>query len=339
MNVHERAVVVDTHAHGIGFIPQPARSAYRFVNRTTMPPDEAFTVLARAGVDAVVAKAVGDPVVTRWYRGHPWNVVDRQLEDITLQIQRAGGRLVRTAAEIRAAHRGPPVALLGVEGADAIGHDVDGLDRWHDRGVRVVTIVHLADNQIGTTCMPWQQYVGPLPVRRRVEQGLSPFGARVVDRMNALGMVIDLAHADIRTVFDVVSRTTGPVAATHSGARARQDFPRFLSDEELRAIAGTGGVVGLWPYNHRGRGVRDVSDLVAHARHVADLVGPEHLCLGTDMNGVPGLMAGYRGETDLPLVTDALLAGGFTEPEVEGVLGANFLRVLEAVEASSRTRP
>ena len=84
----------------------------------------------------------------------------------------------------------------------------------------------------------------------------------------------------------------------------------------MRAIAGTGGVVGLWPYNHRGRGVRDMADLVGHARHVADLVGAEHLCVGTDMNGVPGLMDGYRGETDLPLVTDALLAGGFTD-EVE----------------------
>ena len=221
--------------------------------------------------------AVGDPVVTRWYRGHPWNAVDRQLEDITLQIQRAGGRLVRTAADIRAAHGGPPVALLGVEGADAIGHDVDGLDRWRDRAVRVVTIVHLADNQIGTTSLPWQRYVGPLPVRRRVDEGLSPFGGRVVDRMNALGMVIDLAHADARTLLDVVDRTTAPVVATHSGARARQDFPRFLTDAEVRAIAGTGGAVGLWPYHYRGKGARDIADLVAHARHVAGLVGPQHV--------------------------------------------------------------
>jgi membrane dipeptidase len=150
--------------------------------------------------------------------------------------------------------------------------------------------------------------------------------------MNELGMVIDVAHADRPTVLDVVDRTTAPVVATHSGARAKQDFARFLSDDELRAIAATGGVVGLWPYNHRGKGVRDVDDLVAHARHVADLVGAQHLCVGTDMNGVPGLMAGYHGETDLPVVTDALVASGFTDPEVEGILGRNFLRVLEACE-------
>ena len=185
--------------------------------------------------------------------------------------------------------------------------------------------------------MPWQRYVAPraIPVRRKVEEGLSPFGGRVVDRMNERGMVIDLAHADERTVLDVVERSTAPVVATHSGARALQDFPRFVSDDAVRAIAGTGGAIGLWPYNHRGKGVRDMADLVAHARYVADLVGPEHLCIGTDMNGVPGLMAGYRGESDLPAVTDALLASGFLEDDVEEILGLNFLRVLEACEHTS----
>ena len=329
-SLHERALVIDTHTHAVGFVPQPFRSAYRFMNRTTMPPDAPFSVLGQAGVDAVVVKAVGDPAVTRWYRGGAWTAVERQLDAATDQI---GGRLARTAADVRAAQGGAPVAVLGVEGADALGQDVDRVERWAARGVRVVTIVHLADNQIGSTCMPWQQYVsGAIPLRRKVEEGLSPFGGRVVDRMNQVGIVIDLAHADSRTLFAVIDRTTAPVVATHSGARARQDFARFLSDDEVRAIASTGGTIGLWPYNHRGRGVRDTADLVGHARHVVDLVGPEHLCIGTDMNGVPGLMDGYTGETDLPLVTDALLAAGFTEPDVEGILGRNFLRVLEACE-------
>jgi membrane dipeptidase len=332
--LHERALVIDTHTHAVGFVPQPFRSAYRFMNRTTMPPDEPFSVLRRAGVDVIVAKAVGDGVVTRFHRGDAWTAVQRQLDAAVDQIQAAGGRTVHTAAEVRAAQNAGPAVILGVEGADAVGDRVDRVDEWAARGVRVVTIVHLGDNQIGRTCMPWQRYVTParLPVGRRVEEGLSPFGARIVERMNAVGIVIDLAHADPRTVFDVVERTTAPVVATHSGARARQDFARFLTDAEVRAIASTGGAVGLWPYNHRGRGVRDTADLIGHARHVADLVGAQHLCVGTDMNGVPGLMEGYRGETDLPLVTEALLADGFTEPDVEGILGLNFLRVLEACE-------
>ena len=105
------------------------------------------------------------------------------------------------------------------------------------------------------------------------------------------------------------------------------------SSPEVRAIAATGGLIGLWPFHYRGRGVRDIDDWARHAGYLAGLVGPEHLCIGTDMNGVPGLMSGYRGEADLPLVTEALLAGGFLQDDVEEILGLNFLRVLSAVES------
>jgi membrane dipeptidase len=90
-------------------------------------------------------------------------------------------------------------------------------------------------------------------------------------------------------------------------------------------------VVGLWPYNHRGKGVPDLAELVRHAVHVADLVGAGHLCIGTDMNGVPGVMDGYRDERDLPRVTAGLLDAGFSPDEVRGVLGGNIRRVLAAV--------
>jgi membrane dipeptidase len=317
------------HTHAVGFVPQPARSLYRLVNRTTMPPDEGFDVLRAAGVDAVVAKAVGDPVVTRWYRGGAWAAVDKQLTAVSAQMAAAGGQVVRTPDELRVARAaGRPAVILGVEGGDALGADVDHVDAWHERGVRVVVLVHLGDNQLGTTCMPWQDYVGPLPTRRRGALGLSPLGRRVVRRMQQLGIVVDVAHADRETVFDVVAESTKPIIASHTGARARGDFARFLSDDEIVAIAGTGGVVGLWPYRHRGRGVDDMADLMRHARYVADLVGPSHLCIGTDMNGVPGLMAGYRGEVDLPRITDALLRE-FDEAEVRGILGLNFLRAWE----------
>ena len=85
--------------------------------------------------------------------------------------------------------------------------------------------------------------------------------------------------------------------------------------------------------------MRSISDLVAHARHIAETVGPEHLALGTDMNGVPGVMAGFGGETDLPKLTAALLDGGFDDREVKGILGDNALRVLGRVEAEARRDP
>ena len=255
---------------------------------------------------------------------------------------RLWGALVVTsaAALAEARHARRPAVLLGVEGADALGSDataVDRVDAWADRGVHVVGLVHPADNALGTTSLPWQRYAGPFPVRRRARPGLTALGVRVLRRMNAHGLLVDVAHADRATLLGVVDAASAPVVASHSGARAVQDFPRYLADDELAAVAGTGGLVGLWPFHHRRTGVRDVADLVAHARHVANVVGPEHLAVGTDINGVPGVMAGFAAG-DLTGLVRGLLGAGFDDLEVRGVLGENALRVLAQVEQAA-TRP
>jgi microsomal dipeptidase-like Zn-dependent dipeptidase len=338
--LHRRSFVLDLHTHGPGFVPQPFRTVWRGVT-IRAPAEAGFDVLRRAGVDAVVAKAVGDPIVTRWYVGRrPWDAVEAQLALIERQAIDAGARVAQSVGDlVDARAQGVPAVVLGVEGADAVGRDVDRIDAWHERGVRVVVLVHLGDNALGTTCLPWQRYAGPLPVRRRASPGLSPTGVGVVERLNELGVLVDVAHADRATLLGVVDVATAPVVSSHTGARTLQDFARYLADDELRAIASTGGVVGLWPYRTRRFGVRSISDLVAHARHIAGIVGPEHLAVGTDMNGVPGVMAGFDGETDLPKLTAGLLGGGFGAGEVEGILGANALRVLEGVEAAARRAP
>jgi microsomal dipeptidase-like Zn-dependent dipeptidase len=335
--LHRRSFVLDLHTHGPGFVPQPFRTVWRGVT-IRAPAEVGFDVLRRAGVDAVVAKAVGDPIVTRWHVGRrPWDAVEAQLALIERQAADAGALVAQSVEDLVAARsQGVPAVVLGVEGADAVGRDVDRIDAWHERGVRVIVLVHLGDNALGTTCLPWQRYAGPLPVRRHASPGLNPIGARVVERMNQLGVLVDVAHADRATLLGVIDVVTAPVVSSHTGARTLQDFARYLADDELRAIASTGGVVGLWPYRTRRFGVRSISDLVAHARHIAEIVGPQHLAVGTDMNGVPGVMAGFDGETDLPKLTAGLLRGGFGDAEVEGILGANALRVLEGVEAAAR---
>ena len=335
--LHRQSFVLDLHVHGPGFVPQPFRTVWRGVT-IRAPAETGFDVLRGAGVDAAIAKAVGDPIVTRWYVGRSaWEAVEAQLVLIERQAGDAGALIARSVEDLRQARpQGVPAVMLGVEGADAAGRDVDRIDAWHERGVRVIVLVHLRDNALGTTCLPWQQYAGPFPVRRHASPGLSPIGARVVERMNQLGVVVDVAHADRATLLGVVDVATAPVVSSHTGARALQDFARYLADDELRAIASTGGVIGLWPYRARRSGVRSISDLVAHARHIAETVGAEHLAVGTDMNGVPRVMAGFGDETDLPKLTAALLDGGFDDREVEGILGANALRVLGRVEAEAR---
>jgi microsomal dipeptidase-like Zn-dependent dipeptidase len=337
--LHRESYLIDLHTHGPGFVPRPFRPVWRAAT-VAAPAEVRLEALGPAGVDAVVSKAVGDPVVTRCYLGcSPWQAVEAQLARIERQAAAAAAVVVGTVADLLHARDGRTSAvLLGVEGADALGHDVDLVDAWYERGVRVIGPVHLGDNSLGTTCLPWQRYAGPLPVRRTQAPGLTAFGARAVERMNALGVLVDVAHCDRATLLDVVDLATAPVMSSHTGARALQDFPRYLTDDELRAIAATGGLVGLWPYRSRRAGVRDIPELAAHARHIADTIGPEHLGLGTDMNGVPGVMAGFGGETDLVKVTSALLDAGFDHPEVQGILGGNALRVLRQVEEARRTR-
>ncbi len=333
---HRSAWVVDAHTHGLEMLPALPRAAYRALNRTTMPPDESLDVFARAGVDGAIVKAVGDAPVTRWYRGEPFDAVLRQLRALRAQVQDAGGRVVATQAELEASRNdGVLGAVLGVEGGDAIGTDVDRLDTMHAEGVRVLGPIHLGHNQLGTTSMTWLQYVGPFGRRRLPDAGLTALGRAAVTRLDALGVVVDLAHADKATTLDAVALARRPMISSHAGAASADDrgFARFLDDDELRAIASTGGVIGLWPYNHRGRGVPSVAALVAHAKYIADLVGPQHLCIGTDMNGVPGLMDGYGGEADLPVITDGLLRGGFGDDDVRGILGENIGRVLAAALA------
>src|SRR6478609_8418006 len=231
--LHGDSFVLDLHIHGPGFVPQPFGTAWRALTAGA-PAELGFDALRVGGVDAAVAMAVGDPIVTRWYLGRgPWDAVEAQLVRLERQAAGAGAVVVRTVeGMLQARMRDRPAVLLGVEGGDALGHDVDRIDLWHQRGVRTIGLVHLGDNTLGTTCLSWQQHVRVLPVRRTTHQGLSAFGARAVERMNQLGVLVDVAHCDRKTLLGVVDAASAPVVSSHSGARALQDFPRYLTDDE-----------------------------------------------------------------------------------------------------------
>ena len=330
-----RPLVVDTHTHSGTFLPGVPGRVYKALPRKSRPADITFAEAHAAGVDVLVAKAVGDPIVTRWHFRPPWQAVQNQLDAIRKEAADAGARLVTTADEIRQAFAdGVLAVVLGLEGADAVGTDLDKLATLADDGVRVIVPVHLGHNRVGTTCLPWQRYVGPLPVRRQ-PPGLTDFGKELVAAMNEHGIVIDGSHADEPTLLGMIERSAAPVICSHAGAQAVSSFARYLSDDAIRAVAASGGVIGLWPYYSLGKGTPSLADVAAHARHVADLVGPRHVCIGTDMNGVPGVADGYRDERDIPILAECLRQAGFDDDELAGILGENFLRVLKAVTALS----
>lgn len=333
-----RALVVDTHVHG-QLMARPLWRAYRAVNGPSMPADVPFSALPACGVDAVIASAVGDRLVTMWNRGSPMAAVARQLERIRAEAGAMHARVVVDAAGVRRARAdGRTAVLLGVEGADMVGDDLDRLDTLRRWGVRHLGLVHFADNAIGTICTSVTGIATGRPRRPGGRSGLTAFGGDVVERCASLGIVIDVAHADDTTIDQVCARSPVPVVSTHTGARHVRDFARYLADAQVEAIAATGGYVGLWPFRYRRHGCPDVDEWIAHARHLVDLVGAEHVAVGTDMNGVPATMEGYRDERDFPVLTDALLRAGLDGADLDAVLGGNALRVLEETEAAAVPR-
>jgi microsomal dipeptidase-like Zn-dependent dipeptidase len=327
------APVIDLHVHGLGFLPRPVAAAHRRVIGRDMPPDLGFDVLGPAGIDAVVAKAVGDGIVTRFHLGRSaWDVVVRHLRDLRRQAEDAGAMVALSGTEVDDAHRAGRLAVvLGCEGADIVDGRLDRVDELHAIGVRVLGLVHYVHNCIGTVGMPWQEWVPvPLP-KREPQRGLTPFGRQVIGRMEELRILVDLAHADEATTLAACDAATAPVVSSHTGCRCQEDWVRYHSDAELRAIAATGGLVGLWPFRFGSHGVVDAEDLARHAAHLGELIGPEHLCIGTDMNGVPGYMEGYSDVRDMPGLSAVLEQAGFDAAEVAGIMGGNALRVLRAV--------
>jgi len=275
--------------------------------------------------------------------------------------------LATTADEVRAAAaRGHIAALMGVEGGHAIENSLEKLDSLYRLGVRYLTLTWNNGNDWAGSSLD--------PARHG---GLSSFGRQVVGRMNQLGMLVDVSHVSDATFRDVLAISTRPVIASHSSCRALAHYPRNLSDEQLRAIARIGGVVGINFYpvflddhfrhqyeemrrrlkpqtdsiraHHHGRpgesafevdkfigqhaeslDVPTIDRLLDHIDHAVQVMGVDHVGLGSDFDGISVLPRPMKDATSLPELVRGLVARGYSDSDVRKILGENFLRVLTA---------
>jgi membrane dipeptidase len=275
--------------------------------------------------------------------------------------------LATTGEEVRAAAaRGHIAALMGVEGGHAIENSLEKLDSLYRLGVRYMTLTWNNSND-------WAG--SSTDVRRR--GGLTQFGRRVVRRMNELGMLVDVSHVSDSTFWDVLATSTKPVIASHSSCRALAHNPRNLSDDQLRAIARNGGVVGINFYpvflddhfrhqyaelrrrlepetdaiharyrGHPGRSAFEVDKFVGqhaesldvpsidrlldHIDHAVQVMGIDHVALGSDFDGISVLPMPMKDATSLPELVRALQGRGYSDGDVRKILGENFLRLLTA---------
>jgi membrane dipeptidase len=226
-------------------------------------------------------------------------------------------RLVRTRDDLARAlderrNSSWVAGLLGVEGAHALDGDLDNLDRFFDAGIRMLSPSHFFDTDIGGSA------------HGVARGGLTDKGREMVRRMEAKHMLVDLAHASSRTFDDVIAMATRPVVVSHTGVKGTCDNRRNLSDDQLRAVARNGGIVGIGVWDTAVCG-HDATAIARAMQHAVAVAGAEHVGLGSDFDGA--VQAPFDA-TGLPEITAALLAAGLPEKEVVLVMGGNVARLL-----------
>ena len=205
-------------------------------------------------------------------------------------------------------------AMLTVEGLHNLEGKAENLDRLYDAGFRMAGFTHFFDNELGGS------------MHGLKKGGLTPFGRDILRRMEAKGMIVDIAHLSHAGVAEVLAMAKRPVVSSHGGVQATCKVNRNLTDDEVRGVAKTGGVVGIGYWE----GAICSTDPRAAAKamkHVRDLVGIQHVALGSDYDGATTV----RFDTSqLAQVTQALMDEGFTPDEIRAVMGENALRVIRA---------
>ena len=241
--------------------------------------------------------------------------LDRAVEEERDQLfQIHGAEDIARLLRSRASGRPGVGAMLSIEGLHNLEGDPANLEKLYEAGFRMAGLTHFFDNELAGSM-------------HGVEKGgLTAMGKQVVARMEELGMVVDIAHCSPACVADIVAMARRPVVSSHGGVQATCEVNRNLSDEQIRGVARTGGIIGVgyWPGAVCDTSPRSVAKAM---RHIRDLVGIEHVALGSDFDG----SVTTRFDTSqLVQVTQALIDEGFTEDEIRAAMGGNALRVLSA---------
>lgn len=322
--IHRNVVFADTHAH-------PSR--FHRANIPRIGADE-IARYQRGHIDVVVAAISTDAAYSGGYverdgtrvdrgehrpqPGQPFAFTKDRLKRILKTIEDGDAVLAASPAAVMEARRQGKLALLpALEGADGLDGQLENVGELYEMGLRLLQLVHFRDNELG--------HIQTYPYS---PGGLTAFGRQVVEECNRLGIIIDLAHANTQTTMDVLELSSHPVVFSHTGVKALHENDRHLSDEEIRAIAAKGGLIGIWP---NGSALPRMEDMVEHIDYVKQLVGVDHVGIGSDLRGMSRYTEPFGQEANFRAIAAALLARGYTDEEVGKVMGGNFFRVWQQV--------
>ncbi|MES2444429.1 MAG: dipeptidase [Pseudomonadota bacterium] len=255
-----------------------------------------------------------------------WNsLLERSLWHAT-KLNRAAAasngqlRVIRTSAELEqllaARAKGQKIVggMLSIEGLQDLEGQIGNLDKLHAAGFRMAGLAHFFDNDVAGS------------MHGEHKGGLTPLGFQVLARMERLGMIVDVAHSSHAAVADILRTAHRPVVSSHGGVQATCKVNRNLTDDEIKGIARTGGVIGIgyWDAAICGTAPADVAKAIAHVR---DLVGIDHVGLGSDFDGA---VTSSFDISQVAVITQALVTRGFTPDDIRKVMGGNILRVIRA---------
>jgi membrane dipeptidase len=248
-----------------------------------------------------------------------------------------------TAADIERIHKsGKIAALMGIEGGHAIEDSLPALRQFYRLGVRYMTLTHTNTNN-------WADSAGGIgaPAEKR-HGGLSDFGKDVVREMNRVGMMVDISHVSDETFWDCIETSQAPLIASHSSCRALTNVSRNMTDEMLKALAKKGGVVMInffagfmnteyakpgMPAPTKAAPTATLAMLMQHFEHAIKVAGIDHVGIGSDFDGVEGMLPSGMGDiSKLTTITYELLKLGYSDDDVKKVLGGNLLRTMSEVE-------
>ena len=219
-------------------------------------------------------------------------------------------------------HQGLKSIMLGIENGLALEGKLENLQHFADRGVVYVTLCHNGDNDICDSARG-----------NNTHNGVSAFGEQVIREMNRLGILVDLSHGGEKSFYDALDISSQPIVCSHSSSRALCDHPRNLTDDQMRALAAKGGVAQTTIYHGflKKDGEATILDVMAHLDHAIDVMGIDHVGLGTDFDGDGGVR-GLADSSELINFTRQLLARRYNEQDIQKIWGGNFLRVMAQVQ-------
>ena len=255
------------------------------------------------------------------------NIIFDKIEDIVKANNRYLS-IARTATDLYEDKRkGRKSIMLGIENGLAIEHDLQNLEHFARRGVVYMTLCHNGDNDICDSAKGCNTH-----------NGVSAYGAKVIEEMNHLGIIVDMSHASEKSFYDALDISNDPIVCSHSNCKSLCNVPRNLTDEQLKALADKGGVCQITLYHGflRNNGKEaDIRDVMEHLEHAIKIMGIEHVGLGSDFDGDGGIK-GLANSSDMLTFTLELMRRRYNNHDIARIWGGNWMRVMSAIQSGKR---